>query len=395
MRYRSMGATAPGLCVGMESELRAGIVGTAWVLPVTASIVLIAACGGGDSSVADIPDPDRVPPFQLALSLPVVGIPNETVFLGAYFTHGAAGSESDYECGAKWTDGHRGVDILLRNFVEQDSGVVVQAVVAGTVSEIQDGLFDRQVERGSPDGFGNLVRVRHASGFSTIYAHLRSGSVAVAVGDPVVPGDRLGLVGSSGNSNWPHLHFEVFDVSGASIDPFSGPCSPTDQSVWPGQIGYQDQFQVLDGGFIPAVQAPNGGMALLLERPADVDSIRMNAGNLAVWIQLSNIQSDSTRVDVIDPSGGVKSQQLGSIRTFSLLFLLGTFAPVEDLTVPGTWTVEFLQASGGAPMTSAWQRSFELLPAIVAVPPSERAQSRTIDSGFFITPSAGDSGVGN
>jgi murein DD-endopeptidase MepM/ murein hydrolase activator NlpD len=45
-------------------------------------------------------------------------------------------------------------------------------------------------------------------------AHLKPGSVAVRVGDRVRQGQRLGLLGNSGNTDFPHLHFQL--TNGAS-----------------------------------------------------------------------------------------------------------------------------------------------------------------------------------
>jgi murein DD-endopeptidase MepM/ murein hydrolase activator NlpD len=68
-------------------------------------------------------------------------------------------------------------------------------------------------------GYGNLVVVRHRLGVTTYYAHLSS--IAVDPGDCVVAGTRVGLVGSTGRSSGPHLHFEI-RVRGATVDPLTG-----------------------------------------------------------------------------------------------------------------------------------------------------------------------------
>ncbi len=56
-------------------------------------------------------------------------------------------------------------------------------------------------------GYGNLVVVQHRLGFTTWYAHLSS--ITTWVGERVRGGTRIGLVGSTGRSTGPHLHFEV------------------------------------------------------------------------------------------------------------------------------------------------------------------------------------------
>ena len=71
----------------------------------------------------------------------------------------------------------------------------------------------------SKGGWGKLVIVAHASGTQTLYAHMSR--IDVRVGQWLAAGQQLGLVGSSGHSSGPHLHFEV-RVRGAAVDPLSG-----------------------------------------------------------------------------------------------------------------------------------------------------------------------------
>jgi murein DD-endopeptidase MepM/ murein hydrolase activator NlpD len=93
----------------------------------------------------------------------------------------------------------------------------------------------------------NRVKLRHAGGIETWYWHLKRDSVLVAVGQRVTCGQPLGLVGSSGNSSQPHLHFEVADSSGATIDPYAGVLSQPD-SYWV----EQDAGDGLPGAACPA-----------------------------------------------------------------------------------------------------------------------------------------------
>lgn len=56
---------------------------------------------------------------------------------------------------------------------------------------------------------GNHVIIRHKNDELSLYSHLLKGSVAVVPGQAVREGDQIGLVGSSGSSWVPHLHFHV------------------------------------------------------------------------------------------------------------------------------------------------------------------------------------------
>ncbi len=87
---------------------------------------------------------------------------------------------------------HEGLDFTA------STGTAVVATAKGTV-----------VRSGWDVGYGNLVEVQHAEGFSTRYAHLSKR--LVQPGDQVERGSILGEVGSTGRSTGPHLHYEVFN----------------------------------------------------------------------------------------------------------------------------------------------------------------------------------------
>ncbi len=65
----------------------------------------------------------------------------------------------------------------------------------------------RVIEARYNDAYGKMVEVQHAEGFVTRYAHLQS--FLVQPGQEVKTGDRLGLLGNTGRSTGPHLHYEV------------------------------------------------------------------------------------------------------------------------------------------------------------------------------------------
>ncbi|KZX20716.1 M23 family metallopeptidase [Rathayibacter tanaceti] len=94
---------------------------------------------------------------------------------------------------------------------------------AGTpISSVADGIVR---ETGETDtGFGNYAVIDHVVGgelVSTLYAHMQWGSLAVSEGQPVKAGQRLGAVGSTGQSTGPHLHLEVWENGTDPIDPYA------------------------------------------------------------------------------------------------------------------------------------------------------------------------------
>jgi murein DD-endopeptidase MepM/ murein hydrolase activator NlpD len=73
---------------------------------------------------------------------------------------------------------------------------------------------------GGRGSYGNVVMIDHGNGVVTLYAHQRTGGIKVGVGQSVDKGQRIGTVGSTGNSTGPHLHWEV-RVNGAAKNPMS------------------------------------------------------------------------------------------------------------------------------------------------------------------------------
>ena len=137
-------------------------------------------------------------------------------------------------------DEHDGTDfMLIGGFDAMDSGsATVIAAAAGTVVEIEDGNYDRchldvLSFDATCDGYdikSNFVGVKHEGGVTSWYYHLKKFSLMVEVGDFVEQGQSLALIGSSGRSSGPHLHFEPRNMMGDEFDPFAG--DVTTQSGW-------------------------------------------------------------------------------------------------------------------------------------------------------------------
>ncbi len=60
-------------------------------------------------------------------------------------------------------------------------------------------------------GWGNSITIKHDNGFYSFYAHLQDKSITVSVGSKVSKGQKIGVIGSTGNSTGKHLHFEIWD----------------------------------------------------------------------------------------------------------------------------------------------------------------------------------------
>jgi len=113
----------------------------------------------------------------------------------------------------KYGNGHTGVDIGWRTNENEN---IVYAHSDGVVVGVIKGRKKDNNTKGS-DTYGNYVKIKHSSGFYTLYAHLSS--VYVKVGDKVNSSTKIGVIGDSGNTFGRHLHFEVRDRNNNWIDP--------------------------------------------------------------------------------------------------------------------------------------------------------------------------------
>lgn len=95
--------------------------------------------------------------------------------------------------GFEYSSYHRGVDLA--------AGVGTAVVAADNGTVIYSGWND--------SGYGYLVEIDHNNGFSTVYAHLSEGTLAVTCGAGINQGQFIALSGSTGKSTGGHLHFEV------------------------------------------------------------------------------------------------------------------------------------------------------------------------------------------
>jgi murein DD-endopeptidase MepM/ murein hydrolase activator NlpD len=122
------------------------------------------------------------------------GRPVKSGFISSYF-----GEREDPFSGEEAY--HKGVDFAGA------AGASVMSVAAGVVTWA-----------GNRTGYGNLVEINHGDGYVTRYAHNQR--TLVTVGQTVKRGDPIALMGSTGRSTGPHVHFEVIR-NGRQVDPLT------------------------------------------------------------------------------------------------------------------------------------------------------------------------------
>jgi len=231
----------------------------------------------------------------------------------------------DFEGGTRTYVGHRGTDVVISSFRAMDAGVEVRAVAAGEVIEIDDGHFDRETSFDETcERPANRVVVKHESGGTIHYLHFRSGTITVKAGDRVDEGAVLGLVGSSGCSDWPHVHVEVRDAFGVAHDPFV-------EGWWRAPPPYTQQLVFLEGWIHDGDLNPSDAVRLLdIPSVTELDSDRP----LTAAVRYAGGDSgDSVRIDVADGSDAI-------VDTFSV--------PFEAPAGITTWTLPFTPRAAGS-----------------------------------------------
>jgi murein DD-endopeptidase MepM/ murein hydrolase activator NlpD len=131
---------------------------------------------------------------QLSAEIKPTGRPVREGYISSYF-----GERMDPFNGEEAF--HKGIDFA------SGAGSDVLSVASGIVTWA-----------GPREGYGNLVEINHGNGYVTRYGH--AARVLVAVGDEVERGQAVAVVGSTGRSTGPHVHFEVVK-DGRQIDPMA------------------------------------------------------------------------------------------------------------------------------------------------------------------------------
>ncbi len=245
------------------------------------------------------------------LGLPLDCKPGKDCFIQNYVDHDPGTSTRDHRCTAQTYDGHKGTDIRLRDRTVMDQGVRVLAAARGTVKAVRDGLPDVSIRSAGTEAIrgrecGNGVVIDHGGGWVTQYCHMRNGSLKVRQGDTVKAGAPLGLVGLSGMTEFPHLHFEVRKDDGI-IDPFAsrlmgeskpGDCKPK-AVLWSSKAATSLAWQpatLVDAAFTSAPPTTQGIEEAMPPAPTSVSPA------LLAWVRVLGVRAgDIETLAVTDP----------------------------------------------------------------------------------------------
>lgn len=266
-------------------------------------VLVLAALLLSGAAVAGEP-----PAFELPIDCPM----GEVCHVQNYVDQDPGPGWQDHACGRLSYDGHDGTDFRLPNQMMMEKGVAVLAAAPGTVLRVRDGMDDRIVtpaerEKLKPVGAGNAVVLDHGDGWQTSYLHLRRGSVAVQPGQRVEAGQKLGLVGLSGLTEFPHVHFGVRH-NGKPVDPFVGQvpftaCGGSYSPLWSGAAAKVLAYRPTAGlgaGF--AVRTPEAEPA----RRGDyaLEALPADAPLLVLWADFMGVKAGDRQHVRIEAAGG-------------------------------------------------------------------------------------------
>lgn len=246
-------------------------------------------------------------------ALPLRCTPGVDCWIVHHVDQDAGPGVRDYACGTLTYDGHDGVDFAIADLAAMARGVDVLAAAEGIVLAVRDGEPDVAVERRGLDAVrgrecGNGVVIAHENGLRTQYCHLRRGSLRVVPGQRVRTGELLGLVGLSGKTSFPHLHFEVLDGR-RSLDPFTGApvgtgsCPATGPGLWQAEVAAALPYRVVPlTGLGVATREPSRDE---LDHGAHQSTVlAADAPALVVWARGFGLKKGDRWVfTLVDPTG--------------------------------------------------------------------------------------------
>jgi hypothetical protein len=245
------------------------------------------------------------------LTRPLRCVLGETCWVANYVDVDPTPGARDFRCGPRTYDGHTGVDFAVRDLGVMRAGVAVIASAAGTVRNVRDGLEDVAATeaasraRVSSRECGNGVVIEHADEWETQYCHLRRGSVRVKAGDRVARGTPIGLVGLSGETEFPHLHLSVRH-KGIAIDPFTGRagaagCGLAGKPLWQADqpVPYEE-VALYNAGFAggqPDIERIRRG------EPGETP-VTATSPALVLWVDMLGVRAgDTVRLTITGPRG--------------------------------------------------------------------------------------------
>lgn len=355
--------------------------------------------------------PQGLGPLNVGLSFPLRAASALTDYgfhgVSAFVDHNLSNPNAlqDYSCGARTYDyagyNHKGTDFFTWPFgwsKMDNAEVEIVAVAPGTIVFRQDGNADRSCTMSTSPW--NAVFVQHGDGSVTWYGHMKRNSVTPKpVGATVAAGEYLGVVGSSGSSTGPHLHFEVHRAGGALVDPFAGTCNNI-ASWWTAQRPYYDSAinSLTTGSAAPVFPScPNPEISNAKDRFNRGDTVyfttyyrdqlygqqsqyavyrpdgtvfRSWTGTLSVSYYAASYWYRSYALAANAPFGRWRFEVVYNGNTYTHTFVVGNVVSLHGRPASEAIWLDW-ETLAGVPMTGTWKIAYEGVPGVQPSPITE------------------------
>lgn len=295
---------------------------------------------------------DSRPRFEFPVDCSI----GEDCVIQNYFDLDPSPGRLDYGCGRLSYDGHDGTDIRAMDIPAMRLGVTVRAAAAGVVKAVRDEMPDVSIRQAGAAAVvgreaGNGVVIDHGAGWETQYSHLALGSIQVAPGESVAAGTRLGRIGLSGITEFPHVEFSV-RKDGVPLDPFTGTadswsCDDPTHPLWSeaalSKLHYMPTGTLIAGfaATAPDPETIRFGEGRLGSEANDPDA-------LVFWADIYGAQAgDVQTITIISPDGAEWYRQADVLTANNISwFAFGGRRKAAEGWSPGRYTGRYLLERG-------------------------------------------------
>ncbi len=273
----------------------------------------------------------------IELGMPLDCVIGQTCMVQNYVDADPGEGAKDFECGPLAYDNHQGTDFRLLSRSEISKGFEAIATAPGRIISTIDNQPDHHFRdaQDDPFGCGNAVMIDHGDGWVSQYCHLAKGSLKVSRTQMVKKGQPLGYVGSSGGTDFPHLHYAIRRF-GAVINPFTG-VSPTGceaakaKPLWDPALELEYVPSAVFGygvsGVFPSLEIVKNDHGQLTPPKGKIDPFY-------IWLHVLGIrESDSVRMIAFGPDGKPFASELFKPGENKTIYLVNIGVAPEDLDV--------------------------------------------------------------
>ena len=330
------------------------------------TILLLFVTAAGSSQPSGAHSQSNDPIKTIKFSLPIACEIGRTCEVQNYVDRDPSIVSKDYMCGSASYNDHSGVDFRILDMAAQRRGVDVLAAAPGRVSRVRDGVADvsvKSIDRRTIEGreCGNGVVIDHGGGLTTQYCHMANGSIVVPIGAEIRAGQKIGQVGLSGNTEYPHLHFTVRNGQ-VIVDPFAplsgnGNLCGSGNSMWKSDVALSLSYKpaaVLNVGFASSALTMEQVEAGNIENPTRISP------SIVAYVRSINLKvGDIQQFTLRGPDGGIVAAHTGAPMTSSQaqrLVFIGRKRPLAGW-LKGKYSSEYVLLRSGRPFL---KRQFEL-----------------------------------